>query len=227
MLGFVWLGPCDIVAGTLYLRQGGQEWDRRARAWCHQKGLGKEIARTFEFLGHGNQRFQREGGAGLRDSCQEEGFRAAGAVRQGTQGGLICLRQGVGLSAWFPRRSGAGSVVSSSRELGPCRIHWSLSIGALGLELRHDSLWARSLELDHGLGAQNFIKETRLGRLGALIKQIQQVGIWQGGDLGLGLGELSCVGEPRIGARLHGARPLGKKCLIASGFGKAFGTGQI
>ncbi|CAB4316679.1 unnamed protein product [Prunus armeniaca] len=94
---------------------------------------------------------------------------------------------------------------------------------ALAVRQGHDSLWARSLGLDHGLGAQNFIKETRLGRLGALIKQIQQVGIWQGGDLGLGLGELSCAGEPRIGAGLHGARPLGKKCLIASGCGKGAG----
>ncbi|CAL8155840.1 unnamed protein product [Prunus armeniaca] len=40
---------------------------------------------------------------------------------------------------------------------------------ALAVRQGHDSLWARSLELDHGLGAQNFIKETRLGRLGALI----------------------------------------------------------
>ncbi|CAB4279165.1 unnamed protein product [Prunus armeniaca] len=36
---------------------------------------------------------------------------------------------------------------------------------ALAVRQGHDSLWARSLELDHGLGAQNFIKETRLGRL--------------------------------------------------------------
>ncbi|CAB4294385.1 unnamed protein product [Prunus armeniaca] len=47
---------------------------------------------------------------------------------------VLSTRQGVGLSAWFPRRSGAGSVVSSSRELGPCRIRWSLSIGKCGTE---------------------------------------------------------------------------------------------
>ncbi|CAB4290371.1 unnamed protein product [Prunus armeniaca] len=140
-----------------------------------------------------------------------------------------------GLSAWFSRRSGAGSVVSSSRELGPCRIRWSLSIGEwnrgrvalvgeaviliifvepdhwsfgsarfqvlsrvgelelgeagfagaeevspkIGEEVQVPNLLEEnigaaspwSLGLDHGLGAQNFIKESRLGRLGALIRR--------------------------------------------------------
>ncbi|CAL2265263.1 unnamed protein product [Prunus armeniaca] len=47
---------------------------------------------------------------------------------------VLSTRQGVGLSAWFPRRSGAGSGVSSSPELGLCRIRWSLSIGKCGTE---------------------------------------------------------------------------------------------
>ncbi|CAL8176385.1 unnamed protein product [Prunus armeniaca] len=239
--------PADIsVAGVLELGLGPRTFTPSGTK--EEEGARQERARTFEFLGHRDQRLL--GGRIPGGGCR--------SARDPRRADLSSARSG--LSAWFSRRSGAGSVVSSSRELGPCRIRWSLSIGEwnrgrvalvlnpygpcrsaravgeaviliifvepdhwsfgsarvwplsgagllerfqvlsrvgelelgeagfagaeevspkIGEEVQVPNLLEEnigaaspwSLGLDHGLGAQNFIKESRLGRLGALIRR--------------------------------------------------------